>query len=407
MQKIVIEEPYQFVSPHRGNWWPSVIQYLDLYGRRLRRVDGVVDYEVRGVEHMSKSVQQGHGVMFTPNHSRPADALVIGFLGREGGFHVYAMASWHLFKQDWFTRFAIQKMGAFSVYREGADRKAIYMAIDILAKAERPLCLFPEGSVTRTNDVLHALLDGPAFIARAAAKRRAKLKPPGKVVVHPVAIKYIFQGDLETVLAPVLEEIERRLSWQPQDELPLIDRINKVGTALLCLKELEYFGELQRGRLAARLEGLINRLLVPLEEHWLDEAKEGPAVPRVKTLRTAILPEMILNDISAEERARRWRHLADIYLAQQVSCYIPDYLTTRPSVTRLLETVERYEEDLTDAVRVHGSLKVILQVDEAIEVSPQRDRSAPVDPLMVRIEERLQGMLDELALESPLYVPAT
>ena len=69
-----------------------------------------------------------------------------------------------------------------------------------------------------------------------------------------------------------------------------------------------------------------------------------------------------------------------------------------------LKTIERFEEDLTDKVTVHGSLKVIMEVGEAIEVSPERDRSAEVDPLMSRVEESLQGMLDRLARESPLYV---
>ena len=71
-------------------------------------------------------------------------------------------------------------MGAFSVNREGVDRQAINMAIEILETAERPLIVFPEGAVSRTNDRLHALLDGVAFIARAAAKRRAKHVEGGK-----------------------------------------------------------------------------------------------------------------------------------------------------------------------------------------------------------------------------------
>ena len=45
-----------------------------------------------------------------------------------------------------------------------------------------------------------------------------------------------------------------------------MDRIAKVGRALLCLKELEYFGLEQEGTFEDRLEGLINRLLAPLEE---------------------------------------------------------------------------------------------------------------------------------------------
>jgi hypothetical protein len=130
-------------------------------------------------------------------------------------------------------------------------------------------------------------------------------------------------------------------------------------------------------------------------------------VPRVKGLRMKIIPDMVQGQLSADERERRWRQLADIYLAQQVSCYPPDYLVKRPSVDRLFETVERFEEDLTDKVTVHGKLHVVLSVGEPIEVSPERDRKAAVDPLMAELERRLQGMLDELALESPLFEDRT
>jgi hypothetical protein len=174
-----------------------------------------------------------------------------------------------------------------------------------------------------------------------------------------------------------------------------------VGSALLCLKEIEYFGAEQSGTVSERLQGLIDRLLQPLESEWLGEPQSGAVVPRVKALRMKILPDMVQQRVDESERVRRWSQLADIYLAQQVSCYPPDYLVSRPSADRLLETIERYEEDLTDQVRVHGALKVIMQVGEAIEVSPQRNRADAVDPLMAQIETDLQGMLDELAEESP------
>jgi hypothetical protein len=201
----------------------------------------------------------------------------------------------------------------------------------------------------------------------------------------------------------VLSEIEHRFSWRPQRDLPMLERIHKVGLALLCLKEIEYFGGEQSGAVQQRLQGLIDRLLQPLENEWLGKPQQGAVVPRVKALRMKILPEMVQQRISGDERQRRWKQLADIYLAQQVSCYPPDYLVERPSVDRLLETIERYEEDLTDQVRLHGAFKVIIQVGEAIEVSPQRDRTAHVDPLMGQIEMGLQGMLDQLAQESSLW----
>jgi hypothetical protein len=317
-------------------------------------------------------------------------------------FHVYAMASWHLFNQHWLTTFAIRKMGGFSVNREGVDRQAINMAIEILETAERPLILFPEGAVSRTNDRLHALYDGVAFIARTAAKRRRKRVADGKVVVHPIALKYRFGGELAPTLAPVLRDIEHRFSWLPQDHLRLYDRILKIGLALLCLKEIQYFGQVQMGSLEDRLQGLIDRLLQPLEEEWLGAAQEGPVVPRVKALRMKILPDMVQGRLQDDERERRWKQLADMYLAQQVSCYPPDYLEPRASIDRLLETVERYEEDLTDKATIHGSLKVIMEIGEAIEVSTKRDRSATTDPLMERLRTDLQMMMDRLAMESPL-----
>ena len=406
MQKIIIEKPYSFIPPHRGNCWPSFIQQFRLAEMYLRKNEGICSHEVRHVERLSASLAAGHGILLTPNHCRPADPIAMGWVARAAGTHVYAMASWHLFQQDWFTGWAIRKMGGFSIYREGMDRQAINVSTDILATAERPLIIFPEGVVTRTNDKLIALLDGVSFIARTAAKKRNKLVPGGKVVIHPVAIKYFFRGDLEKALDPVLTEIETRLSWQPRVDAELLHRIRSVGLALLTLKELEYFGEPQVGSLTSRLHGLINRLLYPLEEEWLGETQQGNVVPRIKALRMKILPDLIRGDLDEQERQRRWRQLADIYLAQQVYSYPPDYITEKPSVDRLLETVERYEEDLTDAVRVHGDLHAVLEVGEAIEVGLKRDRNAEVDPIMAGIEDELQSMLDQLAKESKEYQTA-
>ncbi|MDG2382941.1 MAG: 1-acyl-sn-glycerol-3-phosphate acyltransferase [Pirellulaceae bacterium] len=403
MQNIIIEKPYEFIPPHRGSGWPNFIQRFRLIDIYLRRSQGILSYEIRQGERLRASLNAGHGILLTPNHCRPADPIAMGWLARDVNTLVYGMASAHLFHQDRFTGWAIQKMGGFSVYREGMDRQAINTSVEILAKAERPLIIFPEGAVTRTNDKLSALLDGVAFIARSGAKKRKKIDPDGKVVIHPVAIKYLFKGDLEQVLGPVLAEIENRLSWRTRIAAPLFHRIQSVGFALLTLKELEYFGSPQVGTLTERLNGLINRLLHPLEMEWFNAEQEGPVIPRIKALRMKILPDLKQGDLSEDERIRRWNQLSDIYLSQQISSYPPDYLTAQPSVDRLLETVERYEEDLTDAVRVHSDLHAVLEVGEAIEVDTQRDRKAEVDPIMVNIEESLQEMLDRLATESRPY----
>jgi 1-acyl-sn-glycerol-3-phosphate acyltransferase len=395
---VVIDKPYQFIPPVYGKFWPAAFAPLMPY--YLNRVWGIASVECRGTESLRQSVREGHGIVLAPNHPRPCDPLVLGGLIPHIGTPLFAIASWHLFMQGRGTHWFLRRCGAFSIYREGMDRQAVNTAIDILERALRPLVIFPEGVVTRTNDRLTELQEGTAFIARTAAKKRAK--QGGKVVLHPIAIKYYFRGDLHATVEPVLTEIEHRLSWQPQRELTLIERIAKLGSALLSLKEIEYLGRPQSGTLHERLLRLIDCILAPLEDEWAQGKHDGHVVARVKRLRAAILPDMVAGEVTEAERERRWRQLADMYLAQQLCWYPPDYVASRPSAERLLETVERIEEDLTDEARTHRPLHCVIQVAEAIEVSPERDRSAATDPLLARTREVIQEMVDRLSEASPV-----
>jgi 1-acyl-sn-glycerol-3-phosphate acyltransferase len=404
MQDVIVEKPYKFVPPYRTTFFSWVYRILRLHAWYLTRFEKVTSHELRGLERFQASLAAGHGILLAPNHSRTADPLVMGWIPTAARCHMYGLASWHLY-QSRFNRFFLRSMGALSVNREGVDRPAVNMAVEILTSAERPLVIFPEGATTRTNDRLGPLLDGVAFITRTAAKRRAKQTPPGKVVIHPVAIKYFYQGDVEQAVDETLVKIEQRLTWPAQRHLPLLDRIAKVGSALLSLKEIEFFGEPRIGPFGERMNLLIDRLLGRLEQQAFGKVSTGQTVPRVKALRMRLLPDMVEGRADAAERERRWKALAEIYLAQQIAAYPPDYLSSRPSVDRMLEIVEKYDEDLTDITHPHAPTKVVIEIDEAIEVSPERERGAAIDPLMALLEQRLQGMLDRLSLESPLYEP--
>lgn len=395
MQNIIIDQPYEFVPPHRGTFWPKALKsFLPLY---LDRLHGVAEVELLGTERLRKSVEAGHGIMITPNHCRPPDPMVVAHFGYAVGRPVHIMASWHLFKQSAFQTWLLQRAGAFSVYREGLDREALKCAVQILVEAKRPLVLFPEGVVSRTNDQVNHLMDGTVFIARNAAKQRAADGGTGKVVVHPTAIRYFFEGNLDKTLTRALEQIEHRLSWRPQSHLGLTERIVKVGEALLTLKEIEYFGMPKAGELQERLTALIDHLLGPLEVEWLKGMRDDNVVTRVKNLRAALLPDMVAGELDEPERARRWRQLADIYLAQQLFFYPPGYFSPQPTPERLLETVERFEEDLTDQMPLHRPIRAVAEVGDAIEVSPTRERGVETDPVMAQIRTQLEFMLAGLA----------
>ena len=148
--------------------------------RYLRKAYGVHSVECRHVERLRASLAAGHSIMLAPNHCRMSDPMVLGILGMEADCHLFAMASWHVFKQSRFQTFMIRRMGAFSVFREGNDRQAIDTAIDILVERRRPLIMFPEGAITRHNDLIEEMMEGPSFIARQAAKRLKKQERAGR-----------------------------------------------------------------------------------------------------------------------------------------------------------------------------------------------------------------------------------
>ena len=400
MQDIIIEKPYQFVPPHRGNFLPKLILKLGIVPWYLRKFEGVVSHQLHGVDHLRESMRKGHGVLLAPNHCRYADPLVMAFLAREAQVPMFAMASWHLFQQSRWQKWALSTMGAFSVYREGLDRQSLDTAIDMLTNPKRPLVVFPEGTVFRTNDRLQPLLDGVAFMARTAAKRRAKDGGTGKVVILPVAIKYVFHGDLEKSVDPMLDALEKRLTWTLLKETKTLKRIHRIILAMLSLKEIEYLGAAQLGNIEERQQRLVDHLLCPLEQEWLGKTVVDSIIPRIKSLRMRIVPEMTTGELDERERERRWTQLSRIYLSQQIASYPPDYIVSPTTDTRILETIERLEEDITDRARMHGPLEVIIEIDDPIEVPTDRTPRGEEDPIMKRLRERMQSMLDRLSVEA-------
>jgi hypothetical protein len=215
-----------------------------------------------------------------------------------------------------------------------------------------------------------------------------------------VAIRYAFQGDLAKTLEPVLEELEVRFTWQPQNHLTLVERIDRIGHALLALKEVEFLGAPRSGNPFERAEHLVQELLATLEAKWQIKDASGSVIARVKRLRTAILPDMVAGTLAPAERERRWRDLAACYYAQQMSHYPRDYILREKNLPeRVVETVERFEEDFTDHMRVHEPFHAMIQVGEAIPVGTQRIRDSISDPVMADVRRQLQSMINELAAE--------
>jgi len=397
---VIVEKPYQFVPPHRGNGWPWFIHRFQLTDWYLRLHDGVVSHECRHVNRLKASLANGDAIVLAPNHCRYADPLAMGWVARQAGTHVHAVASWHLFAKSWLDSFAIQKMGGFSLFREGPDRQSLEMAIEILANATRPLILFPEGTTNRTNDVLQPLLDGVSFVARTAAKRRQK-ESGGRVIVHPVGIKYLFKGDIHAWGDKAASELEERLGWRPRREVDLIDRVEALAEAMLATRETLYMGKAQTGPLGDRRNSLVEHLLTTFETRFqLPSDERLNPLARVRRLRTVITP-LLVAPANTEQKDLLYHQIDGIEFAQQLYSYPDRYLLTKPITdTQILETLERMQDNFIGKSSNPSPLHVVLEIGEAIEVSVDRPPRDAADPLMQKIESALREMLDRLAMEA-------
>lgn len=404
---VVFDRPYQFVPPHRGNGWPSFIQMFRIVDRYLKKKEGVVSYECRHLDRLRQSLGRGDGILLAPNHCRYADPLVLGWPARQAHTHVYAMASWHLFNKGSWDSFAIQKMGGFSIYREGTDRQSLETAIDILAAAQRPLILFPEGTTNRTNDVLKPLLEGVTFIARTAARRRQK-NSGGQVVMHPVAIKYLCSGDIRPWADEQLHQLESRLSWGPtrHRSMTLVERLWRLSEGLLALKEIEWTGSSQTGPLPQRRDALIETLLQQVEaRNALTPAADATVRDRVRDIRSHVATQYFANREHTDAPDQHRDHYeADVRaadLAQDLSSHPDCYLTPgQITDTRIVETIQRIQESIQGKANVQVPLHAVIEFDEAIAVPTEKAPRDVEDPLLSQLRQRLEAMLRRLGEEA-------
>lgn len=387
------------MAPPPGAWDSKLSPLLVRLGRGVRtrlrvRSQQLRDVHVRGVENISQPHKKGCGVLVTPNHSSHVDPFTMYSAADEAGLPLQFMATWHVFTSrsrigQWF----LQKHGVFSVDREGTDLRAFRMAVGALQSAKSPLVIFPEGEIYHCNDKTTPFREGPATIALSAARRSDR-----KIVVVPCAVKYRYLEDPTERLLRIMDQLEQQIHWRPKTEKPLAERVYAFGQAMVSLKELEFLGESGTGPLPGRIQKLADAVLSRLEgKHG--SASEGSSVPeRVKYIRRTVLETLNAEGTSEEQRAKLNHDLDDVFLVVQLFSYPGDYVAQAPTIERLAETIDKFEEDVLHlpTASIKADREATVMFDEPIEVVAQKSRTAARD-LTTQVEGRVQAMLDELA----------
>lgn len=355
-------------------------------------VDGAVGkiYEARN---------RGDRLMFVINHATHSDAQVLTEIHRGLGIPSCYMAAYDVFMRGKMSAWCMQKLGNFSIDREGSDRKAMSAAIKILTDGERALNIFPEGNVYLTNDRVTSFLDGAAFIA---LKAQAVLKGES-VKVIPVSLKATHL----TAPSDILIERMMKLANDCGHNFALRSTRNPVD-AVLGLGTRIIAGYLESHGLAGNalaedrdlfgvLEDFVAELVAGLEKELALPAVSTPLVDRIVKIRSKI------HQLRIEETDIRDPKLAALadkaILALRIHGYLTPYLTDHPTIDRFAETVERIAEDFYGhAMPPIGPRRALVMIHEPIDVADFSEMKLRdgISSLTVKMQSTVQSGITSL-----------
>lgn len=378
-------------------WKPSVSPTLvnllrPFRDRQRKRAIQIADIEVEGASIVNERLNNGEGVMIMPNHSSHADPYVIYSAADQVGTALHVMATWHVFDdKSWLARWILTKHGCFSVDREANDIGAFRLATSILQEKQEPLVIFPEGEIYHCNGRVTPFREGAAAIAVAAAR---KSKRP--ITCIPCAIKYTYVDDPTPSLLATMSELESSIFWRPKLTEPLEKRIYEFAEALLIVKELEYLKNTQSGRLPERIAKLREHILSNVEMRNDIESSSKSIPERVKAARKTIMEKELAGDLDTEQASQLKHDMEDLFLVVQSFSYPGDYVDNHPSIDRMAETIDKFEEDVLQKTTadIKAERRVKVSFGEPVEVSSDRKVKSQTTTITTKIEQRVQQMLD-------------
>ena len=389
--------PYRMAPPPRrweAKLSPRIVRLLRLFRRRHRaRTQHLMQATVRDAEIVRRELEQGHGVLITPNHSSHADPHSMYEAADQVGRPFYFMSTWHVFDNCGpIGKKILQWHGVFSIDREGTDLQAFKKAVKVVQDEPYPLVIFPEGEVYHCNERVTPFREGAAVVALSAAKRAKR-----PVVAVPCAMRYEYLDNPTDQLLDVMQRLEQQIHWRPKVDLSLPERIYAFAQAAMSLKEMEFLGHACRGTLPERTNALACHILAGMEEkHQIDG--DGATIPeRVKELRRRAIDA--LEGVNETDAAYQPIHdeLDDLFLVVQLFSYPGDYVAAKPSLERMAETLDKFEEDVLHvySATIRGHRKVTVRFGQPIPVEGGRREKGAAAKLTENLESAIQEMLDE------------
>jgi 1-acyl-sn-glycerol-3-phosphate acyltransferase len=378
--------------PWLVRWWRPLIN------RELVRGQNIVELDVGGKEHVQRALADGAGVLVTPNHSFHYDSYVMIEAAHQCGSPFHFLTAWQVFAMSkWHEQKVLQWHGCYSINREASDLQAFKTSVDILRESPHPLVIFPEGDIYHNNDRVTPFRDGAAAIAMSAAKKATR-----PVVCIPAALKCFYLDDPTEELKSLMTRLEESLHWRPRHDLALTDRIYRFAEGLLALKEYEEIGQPQSGSVPDRTVRLAEAVVSRLERQHQVTSKGGIIPERVKEVRRAVIKAIEQDGTSPEIKSKLINDLDDLFFVIQLFSYPGNYVAEQPTIERIAETLDKFEEDVlrADFPGIRGTRRAVVRFGEPIPVPKEREAKGAVEKWTDLVESRVQKLLDGINAEA-------
>lgn len=402
------DAPYQFfeAKPSRPVIWlaRAVNRHFVLPGKH-HRIDEI---KMSGaLEELAHLKAEGSRLLFVINHPSHSDPQVITEVHRMLGIPSCFMAAYDVYLRSRGAAWTMQRLGNFSIDREGSDRKAMSAAIETLKAGKQALNIYPEGNVYLTNDRVTPFLDGTAFIA---AKAQAALKET-KLKIVPISLKFTH------LTAPRQSVTDRMLQLGADSGYTFPDgstsdpmgAVFGLGQHIVkgYLKEHGHADALahKEGALYEMLNGFADHLVDELESSLsLDSDDDQSLVNRIRKIRSKI------HQIRTDEKIETPPEIAGLadkaILAFRINGHLTPYLGEHPTIDRYDETVERIAEDFySKAMPRTGPRRALARFGMPMDVSSYLDEAGgkarnAVRAMTVEMEKAVQSGIDEINCEN-------
>jgi len=430
------DQPYRFTppAPNRLAAWLLKRVNRRWYLPARQRIAGVT---VSGHDALRHARREGDAVLFLPNHPTHADAAILIDALRQIGARTRMMAAYDVFLRSRLDAWVMRKLGAFSVDREGSDKRAMEEAMRTLTELSTTgwaLTIFPEGNVYLEGDRVTPFNDGAAFLALRAAKELAPKSPGhegktsggggagvtsggggagvtsggggGRVLAVPVSIKVTHTTDVRDALRDRLAALAAELGVGIDRAAPPAASLRAVGLAALR-RNLKQRGLDQPDApdLPALIRAAADAVLTDLEAKLeITPKPDDTPIDRVRAARRVI--HQVRTDAGRaidHAAARVWADQA--MLGFRIASYSGDYLAAATTLDRVSETIDKLDEDLharwpRPTAPRHAFVRFNPPIDVTAYLAIKRSRDA-INQLTTATEHAVQSGLDHLNTDNP------